>query len=142
MAWNIHFWLGKETSQDESGIAAYKSVELDDSLGGAPVQYREVQEAESDLFLSYFKSSGGIEYLPGGVDSGFAHVERDQYETRLLHLKGKRTVRVKSVAVTNESLNNGDVFILDVGLTIFIYNGPLANKYEKVKGLEVANNIR
>jgi hypothetical protein len=142
MSWNIHFWLGAESSQDETGVAAYKSVELDDSLGGGPVQYREVQGSESDLFLTYFKKTGGIEYMDGGIDSGFHHVERDVYETRLLHLKGKRTVRVKSVPVSNASLNTGDVFILDTGLKIFIFNGPEANKYEKVKGLEVANNIR
>ncbi len=141
LSWAIHFWLGAETSSDEAGIAAYKSVELDESLGGGPVQYREVQGNESQLFLGYFKNSGGVQYLPGGISSGFKKVERDVYETRLLHVKGKRTVRVSSVPVAASSLNRDDVFILDKGLRIFLFNGPTANKYEKSKGIEVASCI-
>lgn len=141
MEWAIHFWIGAESSQDEYGIAAYKTVELDESLGGGPVQYREVQGNESALFQSYFKNIG-LEYVPGGVESGFRKVERDSYRSRLLMCKGKRTVRVTEVPLSNQSLNTGDVFILDLGLQLFIYNGANANRYEKAKGVEVTQKIR
>jgi hypothetical protein len=142
LEWDIHFWLGSESSQDEIGICAYKTVELDESLGGGPVQYREVEGHESQQFLSLFKRSGGIEYVPGGVESGFAHVERDVYETRLLHLKGARTVRCKPVPVNNSSLCTGDVFILDMGLKLFLWNGGEANRKEKAKGAEMLQKIK
>lgn len=142
LSWAIHFWLGAETSTDEQGIAAYKTVELDDALGGGPVQHREVQGNESQAFLALFKSFGGVEYLPGGIESGFRHVDRDAHTTRLLQVKGKRTVRYWEVPLSNASLNTGDVFILDAGAKIFIYNGATANKYEKLKGIEVATRIK
>lgn len=41
--------------QDEYCTAAYKTVELDTFLDDKPIQHREVQENESELFLSYFK---------------------------------------------------------------------------------------
>jgi len=140
LAWDIFFWLGTDTSQDEMGVAAYKTVELDTMLGGAPVQHREVQDHESKEFLSVFK--GGVEYLKGGVASGFKHVEKDKYETRLLHLKGKRNVRVRQVEKSYKSLNQGDVFILDAGLKLYQWNGVESSRQEKSKGVEVIRRIK
>ena len=73
--------------------------------------------------------------------SRFTRVVRDVWETRLLQCKGKRTVRVKQVPLSGSSLNKGDVFILDAGLKIFIFNGPTSNKFERIKGIEVAESI-
>jgi len=139
LLWDVHFWLGKFTTQDEAGTAAYKTVELDDLLGGDPVQHREVQGYESDLFLSYFKNQ--IKILEGGVDSGFKHVEPEKYRPRLLHLKGRKKVRVTEVDLTFKSLNSGDVFIIDSGLKIYQWNGTKSGPQEKMKGAQLCRAI-
>lgn len=41
------------------------------------------------------------------MESGFAHVERDSWPTRLLHVKGRRAVRVLEVPLNLSSLNSG-----------------------------------
>jgi len=141
-SWNVHFWLGSETTQDESGSAAILAVELDDSLDGVPVQYREVQEAESQLFLSYFKK--GVRYLAGGVKSGFKHYDPDDVVKRLFMVKGKKNIQVKEVMVDITSMNNSDSFILDCGKghDIFVYLPPKSRKLEQFRATQVANEIR
>ncbi|KAI5427888.1 hypothetical protein KIW84_033063 [Lathyrus oleraceus] len=39
--YDLHFWIGKDTSQDEAGTTAIKAVELDIALGGRAVQQRD-----------------------------------------------------------------------------------------------------
>lgn len=136
MELHIFFWLGKDSSQDEQGVAAYKTVELDMSLGDAAIQHREVQGGESDAFLSLFKC---VRYLEGGVATGFKHVDRDAFPTRLLHIKGRRNIRVQQVALSGNSLNSGDVFILDAGRFLYQWNGKGSSNVEKTKALEVCS---
>jgi len=139
ICWDVHFWLGQYTTQDEAGTAAYKTVELDDFLGGDPVQHREVQGFESDLFCSYFKNQ--IKLLSGGVDSGFNKVKPVEYKPRLLWIKGKRKIRVTQVDITPKSLNSGDVFVLDCGLDLYQWNGKQSGPQEKFKGATLCRAI-
>lgn len=62
------FSTGDFCTQDESGSAAIFTVQMDDFLGGKPIQYREVQGHESKTFLGYFKS--GIKYMVRRADCG------------------------------------------------------------------------
>lgn len=141
LGWDVHFWLGRTTSQDEYGTAAYKTVELDDFLGGGPVQHRECSGFESSLFLSYFTEIGGIQLLEGGIESGFNRVKPEEFSPRLLHLKGRKNIRVQQVTKELASLNSGDVFILDLGLTIIQWQGKSAGKNEKARAGQLCRQI-
>lgn len=138
--YDIHFWIGKDTSQDEAGTAAIKTVELDAVLGGRAVQHRELQGHESDKFLSYFKPC--IIPLEGGVASGFKKPEEEEFETRLYVCKGKRAVRLKQVPFARSSLNHDDVFILDTQNKIYQFNGTNSNIQERAKALEVIQFLK
>ncbi|XP_021281509.1 villin-3 isoform X1 [Herrania umbratica] len=138
--YDIHFWMGKDTSQDEAGTAAIKTVELDAVLGGRAVQHRELQGHESDKFLSYFKPC--IIPLEGGIASGFKKPEEEEFETRLYVCRGKRVVRLKQVPFARSSLNHDDVFILDTQNKIYQFNGANSNIQERAKALEVIQFLK
>nr|XP_023672410.1 gelsolin-like isoform X1 [Paramormyrops kingsleyae] len=140
-SYSLHMWLGNECSQDESGAAAIFATQLDDFLGGKPVQFREIQGNESLAFSGYFKS--GIKYQRGGVASGFKHVvTNDMNVKRLLHIKGRRTIRATEVSLSWGNFNQGDCFIVDLGKDIYQWCGKECNRFERVKASQVAIDIR
>lgn len=139
---DIHIWIGLESSQDEYGTAAYKMVECDDSLGGVPIEHREVQGHESKKFLSYFSSS--IKYLIGGVETGFNHVEPTIDDPNLYRVKkiGKNTMSLTQLPLSKSSLNQGDSFILYDGSTrTWVWHGESAQGSEKFKANTVAESM-
>ncbi|XP_015271373.1 PREDICTED: gelsolin isoform X2 [Gekko japonicus] len=141
LQYDLHFWLGDQCSQDESGAAAIFTVQLDDYLGGKAVQHREVQGHESSTFLGYFKPA--IRYKAGGVASGFRHVVPNEVTIqRLLQIKGRRAVRATEVPVGWDSFNTGDCFILDLGSNIHQWCGSQSNRFERLKATQVAKGIR
>lgn len=107
--------------QDEMGSAAALSVQISERLTLGSRHHLELMNEETDLFASYFRN--GIEYLHGGVDSGFRHVEPEVHEPKLKLVKGKRYPRVFNVPVEANSLNDGDCFILDLGMKIYYWAG-------------------
>ncbi|XP_072946726.1 actin depolymerising venom protein gelsolin 1-like [Epargyreus clarus] len=141
LSWDIHYWIGSETSQDEAGAAAILTVGLDDKFDGKAVQHRETMGYESPQFSGYFPR--GVRYLDGGVASGFNHVTTNPgAEKRLFQVKGKKNIRVRQVDPLISSMNKGDCFILDVNQDILVYVGDRAKNVEKLKAISMANQIR
>jgi len=147
--WDIYFWIGSESSQDEYGVAAYKANELDDLLGDKPIQHREVEKYESPAFRACFGSKG-IKYLDGGIASGFRFVGADSNEDqldddvpdRLFQVIRKDNVTTcHEVPCESSSLNDGDAFILDIGDKVFTWFGSTVSPFEKNKSADVAQRI-
>ncbi|KAE9377686.1 putative actin-binding protein Fragmin [Stipitochalara longipes BDJ] len=144
---DIFFWLGSKTSQDEAGTAAYKTVELDKFLKGVATQHREIQQSPSDEFMALFPR---IKILSGGVRSGFRHVDQDvepkEISTLLRIFKHPGKGRADSMVVievdpTWQSLNDEDVFVLDKGDKIWVWQGKKCSPMEKAKAAQVVNDL-
>ncbi|XP_067137397.1 villin-1-like [Centruroides vittatus] len=137
---HIHFWLGAQTSQDEAGVAAYKTVELDDYLGGTPVQHREVQGWESKRFLSYFKK--GIRLLEGGIVSGISNINNN-IKAQMFKVRGKQRPIVQQLPEIDwQFMDDGAVYIICIHSVIFVWTGRNANVTEKIQGVKVAQQMK
>lgn len=137
-SYDVFFWLGSDTSQDEAGTAAQKTVELDDYLGYLPVQYREVQGNESTAFRKLFPKMTILE-----VDQKFRETTPKNFQPRLLHVCGvKQHVQVYQVKLDAKNLNDSDSFVLDCGLSLFQFNGSKSSEWEKMKADEIIEGLK
>ncbi|XP_066520615.1 capping protein (actin filament), gelsolin-like b [Hoplias malabaricus] len=138
---DLHMWIGEKSSRDEQVACAMLATQLDNFLGGEPVQHRQVQGYESPQFMNLFPR--GVTYKEGGVESGFRKAQSGSGPVqRLYHIKGKKNIRAKEVELSWDSFNKGDCFILDLGETIVSWVGSQANIFEKQKVREISTLIR
>ncbi|XP_054608594.1 capping protein (actin filament), gelsolin-like b isoform X1 [Dunckerocampus dactyliophorus] len=137
---DLHMWIGEKSSRDEQVACAMLATQLDNFLGGDPIQHRHVQGYESPEFMKLFPR--GVSYKDGGVESGFRRSQGSGTVRRLYQIKGKRNIRAKEVELSWKSFNKGDCFILDLGEVIVSWTGSQANVFEKQKVREIASLIR
>lgn len=121
------------------GSAAALSVQLSEHLPLQSRHHLELMGEETQLFMSYFNV---VKYLPGGIESGFRHVEPKYIEPKLMLIKGKRYPRVFTIPMEADQINEGDVFVLDMGDDLYYWAGTESNYYERLKALELTVGIR
>ena len=69
------------------------------SPGGGSLIYSNSLYIYCSTIHTFFSLLMDIRYLEGGIESGFKKVDRDAYVKKLLHVKGKRNVRVQQVSL-------------------------------------------
>lgn len=70
----------------------------------------------------------------------FKSSEPEVYKPRLLQMASiGGNIRVLQVPLTSSSLNDGDVFILDNGLSVYQFNAPNCNVKERIRAMEIVN---
>lgn len=114
------------------------------------MEYREVQGYESNQFLSYFPK---LSVLQGGVSTGFHHVsDPPPLETKRLYQitasthRGegatvKTNISIRELPAEAQSLNKGDVFVLDLGNKILQYNTGGSSGKERFMAADFVRRI-
>jgi len=137
----IYIWQGRDSSIDEKGASALLAKDLDDSMGGDPVQCRVPQGREPNHFLTLFH--GKMIVHAGGFASAFKN-KQDKDTTvqagpALYHIKGTTELNTRAVTVPADAtnLNGADCFALVTGDTCYTWCGKGSSAAEK----KVAENI-
>jgi len=135
----VFTWIGSKSTPDEVRGVAVKAAELEKAVGGDASTSVQPQGKESSQFLSYFPNNALI-YLDGGIDTAWRE-DIKAPTIRLLHIKGKKNIRVNQAPLNSRGLNSGDCFILDAGLHIFQWNGKGCNPAERRKATDIMRGL-
>ena len=138
--YNLHFWIGGASTMDEYGSAALIAIEMDQCLRDLPVQYREVQGKESELWRNLFPNA---QYIKGGIASSAERVIiNEDSKNRLLRIKrGKTEVSYQEMPFCWDSIFSDDTYIFEIGSDIYRWKGPKSSRLEFFKSIQIANDI-
>ncbi|MGH0153909.1 UNVERIFIED_CONTAM: hypothetical protein FKN15_061888 [Acipenser sinensis] len=126
----IYTWQGSDSSQDEIGASAILSAQLDEELGGGPVQVRVIQGKEPAHLMSLFGGQPMVVYKGGTSRDGGQSAPA---ETRLFQVRANSAgfTRAVEVDACASSLNSNDAFVLVTPSASFVWVGQGACDMEK-----------
>ncbi|KAF5274704.1 hypothetical protein FQA39_LY07096 [Lamprigera yunnana] len=134
LEYHIHFWLGGSTTPDKSGVSAYKTVELDEHLGGFTTQHREVQENESARFKSYFKNGYRILKEESTLKDN---------EPKLFKIKGKKVpTLIQEDHVSWKFFCSADVMVVITKDILFLWIGRASSSVERLHSTKIALSLK
>ena len=124
----IYYWIGSQSSVDERGTAAIKTVEFDNNkFSGKAVQVRVAENKEPPHFMAIF--GGEMVIYRGGFSSGFNSTSSEELtnHTILLQVRGTSPYNTKAVQVEcrASSLNSNDVFVLLTADKVYVWAGKV-----------------
>ena len=140
--WKIYFWIGSKATLDKVTCSAIHSVNLRNYLGANGRTIREEQADESEEFLELFGNS--LTVIQGArTASGFYTVEEIEYTTRTyrIHETITSSIHLEPVQTHRSSLDPRYVFLVDAGLSIYVWYGKKCKNVLKSKARLMSEKI-
>ena len=137
-------WIGKSSTADEYTSGLERVVEKDEACpsdmhplvftGGFRI-HRLEQGHESSAFLAQFPGQT-ITVKEGGIDARGV-------QPKLFHVHGSsmRSTKMTQVSPSWEALDEDDVFVLDAGQTLYVFQGTDCSPMERMAGGRFAQDF-
>ena len=124
-----HIWTGRKSSKEKISYISFKVLQLDHKLENNCVILYESERNESELFKSYFKF---FTILRDRIEEIHKSLDDQQYKARLFHVHSSgANIHSRQISINKKNIDTGDVYMLDIGVKVFIYIGKGSNSFEK-----------
>jgi len=150
----IYIWLGSKCSTDEKGTAAVEAKNMDDKTFNGNAKIVTYDEGtEEPEFLAKMLPLGPLKVLDKNLaksmlkdvktgEFAFEHVHVNAlYRVSSEEFNNMDAIKYTQVPFKKESLDSEDVFIADLGVDIWVWQGKTSNNKEKTKGIQFAREF-
>jgi len=149
----IFIWIGSKCSIDEKTTGAAQARSLDQQRGGAAKIITVDQNQETAEFLKLIASMGPMKIVEKNIAktmlkdvmtgdfAGFTEHVNVMYRISSEEFEDINAMKMIQVPYSKDSLDTEDCFVLDLGTSVYVWQGQACNVKEKVKSGQWARNI-